>query len=351
MISRPMIRLLVLIIFVALLSGCWDVKDINKRYLPVVMGINMNDDGLYKIILQVPNIKGGTLILEGESRSISKAMDTIRTKAEKSVDLIHLRLFLVSQKIAEKGMKDIVDYAMRASDISIKGMVAIVTGDFEKTLHHSIKPTPEVSSYDYFSEEAGWTPSVSINRIWEAYRGTYSYTEDFAIPLVERGTTTLFVFKGSAIMRRDRMVGILSPDETLLNNIFQEKYTGGTIELAEDASILIKKASVHNHTKWPATGPELVSRIRLDVEITENKKNKKDNEIAKDLKKLLEKQAKSITEKLRSLKADVLGNGQLFRHRMSNQQLKDWKDKLYPELKHEIIVEVNILDSIDFKEK
>ncbi|WP_246079163.1 Ger(x)C family spore germination C-terminal domain-containing protein [Paenibacillus piri] len=348
---RTVARLLIFIFFVAILSGCWDFKDINKRYLPVVMGVDKKDNETYRIILQVPTVKGETLFLEGESSSISKAVDIIRTKAEKSVDLIHLRLFLISRKTAEKGIKEIMDYAVRVNDISIKGMVAIVTGDFEKTLHHQIKPTPEVSSYDYFSEEAGWTPNVSINRIWEAYRSAHSYTEDFAIPLLTAGTTTLFDFKGSAIMRRDRMVGSLSPDETLMNNIFQERYTEGTIEIAKDTSLIIKKASVRNRTEWISSGPKLRSIVKLDVSITESKRDKPNEEIAKDIKNLLEKRAAAISKKLRLLKADVLGNGQLFRPRMSEQQMREWKDKWYPEMQHDITFEINIRDNINFKEK
>lgn len=346
--KRYIMRLSLALLSFAILTGCWDVKDINKRYLPVVMGISRNG-GKYKVILQVPHITGGTLILEGESRSISKAIDIIRTKAEKNLDLEHLRLLLLSHNIAEEGFKETMDYAVRVSNISIKGMVAIVVDDFEKTLYHKIQPTPEVSSYDYFSEEAGWTPNVSINRIWEAYRGMYSHTEDYAIPMLEAGTKTLFVFKGSAIIRKDRMVGSLSPDETLLNNIFQEKYTGGTIEIAKDVSVLIKKGSVRHNADWSASGPQLTSRIKLDVVVAENKMNKTNLQIANEMKQELEERAKKISVKLQSLKADVLGTGQRLRPYMTDQQRLDWKDVWYAQLKHEISVSVNILNNIDYK--
>ncbi|RKP55027.1 hypothetical protein D7Z26_07290 [Cohnella endophytica] len=349
--KRALICFPVLFIFVAILSGCWDVKDINKRYLPVVMGISKGQNDNYRIILQVPDIKGGTQFLEGESKSISKAVEIIRTKAEKEVDLMHVRLFLISQELAQQGIKNIVDFAMRSNDISIKSMVAIVSGDFEKTLFHEIKRTPEVSSYDYFSEEAGWTPDVSINRLWEAYRSVYSYTEDFAVPLVQAGERTLFEFQGSAIMSRDRMVGTLSANETLINNIFQERYMDGTIELSSDASILIKKATIRNKARWRSSGPNLQSRIHLVISILENKNEKTNAEIALEIKGLLEKRAHVISDKLRSLKADILGNGQAFRPIMNDQQLKNWKETWFPQLNHQITVTVNVRDNQDYKEE
>lgn len=334
-----------------LLGGCWDIKDINKRYLPVVMGICEGKSENYHVTLQVPTVNGTTLILEQEAKSISKAIDLIRTKSEKHVDLLHLRLILISENTAKRGMEDIIDYAIRADDISIKGLLAIVTGDFKKTMHHQIGPTPEVSSYDYFSEEAGWTPNVSLVRLWEAYSNGQSYTEDTAIPIVQAGTDTLYEFKGSAIMRGYRMVGQLTPDETLLNNIFQENYTGGTIETARDSSILIKKASVRHNTDWGADGPHLTSHLKLDIEVAENRNKTPNAEIAREIKQSIERRGRGIIGKLHSLKADVLGIGNLFKSRMSTDQLHNWKETWFPKLQSEMTVEVNVRNNIYLKDK
>ncbi|MBB6669519.1 Ger(x)C family spore germination protein [Cohnella nanjingensis] len=348
---RSVCRTLLIASLFALLCGCWDVRDINKRYLPVVMGISEGKSATYSIILQIPSVSGKTQILEQEADSISKALDLIRTKAEKHVDLLHLRLFLISERMAKTGLDDVMDYAIRANDISIKGMMAIVTGDFEKTLHHEISPTPEISSYDYFSEESGWTPNVSIVRIWEAFRGSQSYTKDLAYPLIHVGTDTLYDFEGSAIMRKNKMVGALSPDETLVYNIFLEKYTGGTIEAAKDTSVIIKKARVRHRKEWTASGPKLKSAIYLDVAVSENKKNLPNHRIAEEIQEMIDKKGDEIIRKMRALKTDLLGTGQLFRSQMSERQIRDWKDVWFPRLTFDISVKVNIRDNIYFKEK
>jgi len=349
-IIRPL-RLLLIISVVLLLSGCWDIKDINKRYLPVVMGIDFGEHKKFQVTLQIPTVLGTTQILQQEDRSISKALDLLRTKAEKHVDLLHLRLILISEKMAKKGIEEILDYAIRADDISIKGMMAIVTGDFQKALHHSISPTPEVSSYDYFSEEAGWTPNVSLVRIWEAYKSSRSYTEDSSIPLITAGKDTIYDFKGSAIMRKFKMVGKLSPDETLINNIFCERYTGGTIETTENASVVIKKAKVRHHTAWTESGPKLTSRLQLDIEVTENRHGLSNSQIAQDIKASIESKSHGIINKLHTLKADVLGVGGLFRHSMSGQQMKEWKDHWYPKLDSKIEVNINVRNNVYLKDK
>ncbi|SFK99883.1 germination protein, Ger(x)C family [Paenibacillus sp. 1_12] len=333
-----------------MLTSCWDTKDINKRLMPVVMGICKNEDQPYKIILQIPSPqKKGSQYLEGEAQTINKAIDEIRMKSEKSVDLLHLRLFLICEKLTKKDIKDIVNYGIQANDISVKGLVGIVRGDFEQTMHHKIQSNPELSSYDFFSEQAGWTPDITILRLWEAFRDTNSYTQDMVIPILSKGTDTLYNFEGSAIMRKDKMVGEISPDENVIYNTFRRKYTGGTIEVAKNSSVLIKKASISHKVKWTVSGPSMKSRMKLDVVISENKENLPDEVIAKLLKEEIEKKGDKLIQRLHSYKADSLGIGQYFRRIMTPSQMKDWKNQWFPHMKHEITVDITILNNIYFK--
>lgn len=341
---------LVLCILSTLLTGCWDTKDINKRLMPVVMGICKEKNQDYRIILQIPSPqKKGSQYMESSSATINNAVDNIRTKSEKSIDLLHIRLFLVCEKTAKEGIGDIIDYAVQANDISIKGLLAIVRGDFDDVIHHQINANPELSSYDFFSEQAGWTPESTIVRLWEAYRNIKSNTQDMSIPILTKGTDTLYQFKGSAIMGGDKMVGELSTDEVLIYNVFQERYTGGTIEVAEHSSVKIKKATIKHALNWNASGPQIKSRIRLKVEILENKNEETEGQITKRLKETIEKRAQKIITDLKSDKADVLAIGQLFRKKMSEEQIKDWKKIWFEDLDYEISTEITILNSIYVK--
>lgn len=340
---------IVMFIITLLLSGCWDTKDINKEYLPAVMGIGKGKTEKYRIILQVPNASGRTQFLEKEAKSITKAIDLIQTDAEKKIDLVHLRLLLIEKKLAEQGIDNIVDFAVRANDISIKGMVAVVDGDFEKTLYHEISPTPEVSSYDFFNEEAGWTPNQSIIRIWEAYRSLNSYSEEMAIPMLKNGEHTLFVFKGTAVMKEDRMIGTLDQEETLLYNLFKGRYTGGTIELARNTSVLIENANIKHHREWSEKGPSLTSDITLNVVITESAKGVNNTQIEKEMREQLNRKFNETLAKIKGYRSDVLGIGLLYRPLLSEGDITVWKSQWFPALKQRINVEVNVLNEIYFK--
>ncbi|CQR55283.1 Ger(x)C family spore germination protein [Paenibacillus riograndensis] len=340
---------IVMLVMSLLLSGCWDTKDINKEYMPAVMGIGKGKTEKYRVILQVPNATGRTLFLEKEAKSITKAVNLIQTDAEKDISLVHLRLLLIDKELAEEGISNIVDFAVRANDISIKGMMAVVDGDFEKTLYHEISPTPEVSSYDFFSEEAGWTPNQSIIRIWEAYRSLNSYSEDMAIPMLKNGEHTLFVFKGTAVMKEDRMIGRLDQEETLLYNLFKGKYTGGTIELARNTSVLVENAKIKHHREWSKEGPSLTSDITLNVVIAESPKGVSNDQIEKEVWKQLDRKFNETLKKITGYHSDVLGVGLLYRPLLSETEITAWKSRWFPALKQQINVKVNVLNEIYFK--
>ncbi|ASS65890.2 MULTISPECIES: Ger(x)C family spore germination protein [unclassified Paenibacillus] len=345
-------KLVVLVLgMTVLLEGCWDTKDINKEYLPVVMGIGKGSKEKYKIVLEIPNASGKVQFLEKEAISISKAIDLIRTDAEKSINLVHLRLMLFDLSIAHEGIRDIIDYAVRANDISIKGMMAIVDGDFDKTLYHVISPTPEISTYDFFNKEAGWTPNQSLVRIWEAYRSQNSYSEDMAVPMLQNGDRTLYVFKGTAVMREDRMVGKLNREETFLYNLFKGNYTGGTIEVAKNTSVLIKKSTLKHHRRWSEKGPSLWTDMTLDVVIAESPSGKSNTEIENEVREQLNRNFERTVEKIKGYRSDVLGIGVIFRPQLSQEQIKKWKSEWFPRLEQKIDVHVNIINDIFIKDE
>ncbi|MGK9251590.1 Ger(x)C family spore germination protein [Paenibacillus humicus] len=334
-----------------LLEGCWDMKDINKAYLPVVMGIGKGSKEKYKIILEIPDAAGKIQFLEKEAKSISKAIDLIRTDSEKSINLVHLRLMLFDRKVVDDGIRDIIDYAVRANDISIKGMIAIVDADFDKTLYHVISPTPEISTYDFFSKEAGWTPNQSLVTIWEAYRSQNSYSEDIAVPLLQNGERTIYAFKGTAVMREDRMVGKLNREETFLYNLFKGNYSGGTIEIAENTSVLIKQSKIKHHRHWSDKGPSLATDITLDVVIAESPSGKSNVQIEKEVRDQLNRNFEMTLKKIKGYRSDVLGIGVMYRPQLTEEQIKNWKSKWFPKLEQKINVRVNVINEILIKDE
>ena len=340
-------RALLVLLPLVLLTGCWESKDINKRALPVAMGICKGEHQKYRVGLRIPEPKGGTMQIrhiESEAATISQAIESMRMKMENSIDLLHLKLILVSEDLAREGIRDIIEYTMQSSAIQSKTLVAIVNGELSAFLSAPSEDGEEAGQgfYDFFSKQAGWTPHISEATIWEVYRSLYSYTEDIAIPVLSKEQETMFRFKGSAVMYRDKMVNLITPNETLLYNIYQNKYDGAHIEVMEHASVVVLGAKVQKKATLESGGPRVMNRLKVVVTIEEMKEGTTMSMIEKELKDLLQKRFQQLTAKLQKNQSDILGFGQYFRNKMSLPELKQWREKTYPQLQLEEAVEVVI---------
>lgn len=347
---KPLIAFILLCCSFTVLGGCWNNKDINKRMLPVIMGVTEGNEGKVQVFLRIPNLQNNTTrTLQAEAKSIDKAVDILRTHAEESVDLLHLKLLLISETTARKSIKDAIEFVIRSREISPKALVAIVSGDFSQLMHDNKKVNIGLSAYDFFGKESGWTPNISIIHIWEAYRGMYVQTEDTAIPIIAKGVSTPFMSLGSAIMNRDRMVGKMSIEETLIYNLYQGQYSGGTVELMNNATVMIDSARVHNEASWSGSTPNIKSHMKLIGVIEEEKGNPTNAEVEKELEALMLKRYSNLLSRLQAHKSDILGLGQYYRNKMTENQSENWKTVWFPKLKQEFTVNVIIRDSGDIK--
>ncbi|WP_404323319.1 Ger(x)C family spore germination protein [Cytobacillus firmus] len=329
------------------LTGCWDIRDINHRTLPVVLGISTVEDDQYKVFLKIPEPVEGSMevkIVSGTGKTISHAVDVISRNMETSVDLLHVKVIMIERKTAEKGMKDIIAGFMRSREVSPKALVTICDQNMDEffSILSESKNLKGTNMFDYFEKNAGWNPEIALTRIWEVYRSIHSYTRDVAIPLIVTGETTTYEQAGSAVIKNGKMVEQISNDETLLFNAFNNESTHGQIEVLNHASVMIIGNSMDHHTDLTDKQPVLKSRINLKVVVLETRGKTSSAMIKKELSHLLSSRFSSMLAKLQESEADILGLGQLYRTKIDRKELKNWRSIYYPNLKSDIQFNIDI---------
>jgi Ger(x)C family germination protein len=349
-IFRSVLALLTL----SLLSGCWDNKDINKRILPVAMAISQTDAKTYRVGLRVPQPDSTNMtprIITGEASTISEALDRMRGNVESSIDLLHLKLLMIDERTAKLGIQEVLEYAIRSHDIAPKALISVYRGDLIEMLNKKEQGGADggTASYDYFNKLAGWTPNTSIVYLWEAFRGVYSHTEDFALPIIKPGERTMFKLDGSAIMCRGVMVGTISSDDTLIYNVMKGNYQGANVEVMEHASVLLIDVDFKHRHHWDGDTPQVETDMKVIGMLLETKGNPNKEQIKEEIKNLLSKRATAMIAKLQENQSDLFGYGQYFRNDLSHAQLKEWRKNWYPRLKVTLNVKVNIRNSGNLK--
>ncbi|MEC0267065.1 Ger(x)C family spore germination protein [Paenibacillus anseongense] len=337
---KSTLQILVLLIMVMTLSGCWDNKDINHRTLPLVMGVTkLNDE--YKVILQDPELDQSEIkmnLISQTGKTISQAVDKISMNKEKQIDLFHIKVILIEKKVAQQGLKDIIAGFMRNGEISLKAYVVICDEDVESYLSNEKKTTvpKQAFVYDFFEKNAGWNPQIARAQIWQVYRSIYSYTNDIAIPLIKAGQTSPCEYIGSSVIRNGKMVEQITSDETLLYNAFNKESTQGKIEVMDHASVLIVSNSMNHKSEFVDNKPYMRTQIKLKVVILETKGNPSQTLIIQELEKLITERFELLFSKIQKSEADILGVGQRFRTIIPRKDLQHWRTDYYPQLKMDL---------------
>lgn len=347
--SQRILKVFVMIISVGLLSGCWDNKDINHRVMPVVLGIAKLEDEI-QLYLQIPNpaIKGiETKIVKERGKSINEIINKISTNMESQVDLLHIKVIVIDEQIANGGIDKIVSAFLRSRDIPTKALFTICEedlDDFFSKMEGSSRPEGTLL-LDYFEKNAGWTPQVALTRVWHIYRSMNSLTHDVAVPILKTGKTMAVEQTGSAVIREGKMVSKIDPKETLLYNAFNGESTQGIIEVLDIATVKILDNSIRHYSRMVKATPELATTVFLKVTILEAENKASETMIKKQLSKLLENRFNHMFTNLQQVESDILGIGQLFRDQLSREELKKWRSKYYPRVKTTIDFEVDIQNS------
>ncbi|MCQ6266699.1 Ger(x)C family spore germination protein [Fictibacillus sp. WQ 8-8] len=344
-------KLLIVFMSIILLCGCWDIKDINKRTIPLVLGISKEDGKEYKLTLQIPIPNKDSKIsriVTGKGETVASVLGQMRTNSEDAVDYSQIRLIVIQNNLAhnQQEFKGLIKFLMDSEEIPSRALVAITDENVENVLSNiNDKLGVHASSiYDYFNKGAGWAPEIFSTPIWEVYRSPFLYTRDIAVPVVRSGKDTVLIFEGSDILKKGKIVERISPDENQLINVFQNenKKGKGKIESLGFASTMITNSSIQNITSMKGNQPLVSSDLNLKIHILERKEGITDHMIQKELEKITEKRFYHILKQTQRSHTDIFGFGQQFHHLISYHELKDWRNEYYPKLRVDFEVHANM---------
>ncbi|KZL91656.1 Ger(x)C family spore germination protein [Clostridium magnum] len=123
----------ILLIFIALtftflpLTGCWDRKELNEIGIVIAMGIDKeNENGKYVVTSQVINPSppantqsknSPTELVTASGDSLFEAVRNNAKKFDRLSYFAHVRILVVSDKVAQEGIKDVIDFLIRAHQL------------------------------------------------------------------------------------------------------------------------------------------------------------------------------------------------------------------------------------------
>jgi spore germination protein KC len=345
------IKIVVALMSLNLLCGCWDIKEIDKRDIPLIIGISKTNDDQYKVTLHIPITEKGSKLsrtITQKGANVSSVLGQLRTNTEDAVYYKQVRLIVIQNNLAsdKEALSEVINYLMKSQEIPSIALLAITDEDIEKMFSNINDKlgAHATSVIDYFNKGTEWAPEISTTRVWEVYLSLFSYTKDIAVPIVSSGHETILSFEGSAVLKNGVIMVKLNPSENQLVNLFQN-HSGegkGVVESLGSASVMITKSSLQINTSMKNSDPQVSSDLNMKIDILERREGISNEWIQNELEELIEKRFYHMFEQAQRNKTDILGFGQHFRNQIPYDELINWREKYYPKLKVNFQVHVTM---------
>lgn len=134
-----------------LAAGCWDHREIVDLVIVTGIGIDRGTtDESIRLTLQAGKTPAGqgsgeeqggaSLILEAAGRSMSAALQLIRSKSSREPYLQHNQVLLISREQAEQGFFSHLDTFTRELELRLEVWLAVSEGDASQVLHATLEP-------------------------------------------------------------------------------------------------------------------------------------------------------------------------------------------------------------------
>ncbi|MBA2937518.1 hypothetical protein HZF08_04320 [Paenibacillus sp. CGMCC 1.16610] len=86
------------------LVGCWDIKEIDKRDIPLMIGIRKESDNQFKVTLYIPTTEKGSKIsrtITQKGTNVSSILEQLKTNTEDALYYKQVRLILIQNNFAK----------------------------------------------------------------------------------------------------------------------------------------------------------------------------------------------------------------------------------------------------------
>lgn len=358
--SRTLGLLLISVLTLSTLAGCWGIQEIDERAYVLAMAVDELNSGEIEVTVFMPipeklaegkGTSGGGgsegppfFTASGTGKTVAQAYSRIRYKSKYRPYLGHLGVVIFSDKVARKGLESPVDFLERNFEVN-RNIVLIVARDkASNLLEVEVSAEPNLADYykSFFEEEnlddAKFNKDLGLYLVEQADPG-----QDSALPYM---TTTkdqgqnVPKLLGAAVIKNGKMVGQLTEDEVrgyalatsrtrtgiLTVTGFGKPGEYATVEIGgvrpqykinvQGQNISVDFTARVNITAYEFTGRELNEDFMPKIEEAVNKRLKQDFEAA--------------FAKAKTLNADIFGIGKRVYYKHNNVWNKITWDAIFP---------------------
>lgn len=367
--KKKYILLIIILLLVINLYGCWNYREINNMFIVYGASIDKNSDG-YIVSFEIVNPIGGreeeikSIVISENGKTIFDAVRNTIAKTGRKIYWSHCKIIIVSQKIAKEGMVQVLDFINRDAEIR-PDVFLLISGEKEAKdiitkksdleaaismqINESIKNEKNISKY----------PKVELYKFLDVLSQEGNNNILPVIYLMENDEKVTPEISGTAIFKRDKMIGIIDEETTKYVLLINNRLKGGVITL-ENITENDNKVTLEIYKTTTKLKPIIINNkisIEINTEINADIgeiMGKDDIISTKEREEFVSKAENIIKQKImhtirtiQEYDTDIFGFGNLINKDMPSEwnKIKGNWDEVFLQVEPNINLELNIMGS------
>ena len=359
----------ILMLALALSSGCWDKVEIDRRSFVTGIGLDLNEgDGLDRFIVtyEYPNINAvgkdvtedqKTFMISIPSSSVFQAGRKFTTKVAFPFYYKHVKVLLLGEDLVNEGklVREILDELNRDTKINKKVQILATRGRAKSIMETEMKRnrTTEGAIYTMTKDGAKNSNRFTPRTLTEFIRNA-DYSDATLIPRVLLEGGELMV-SGGCIMKNYEHVAWIGERENRALSIINGRTKLDTIDIPYRDSIVSFTITDAKSTKDVKIGKDIVMDIPIRLEgylqgyAASRHRTVYDEKALGDMEMAIEKfMQREVNRVLKLIQeeynADIVGVGEHLRkfNHKEWRSIEDRWDEVFPEVKFNPSIDVNI---------
>lgn len=282
-----------LLLLSLLLAGCWDRRELEEHSTVLAAGVDLCgiDEGCQLAVSRQIAIPGRVPLGAGEGKG-GEARDTVvvirspgmdgpdtarraQARLNRRMSFAHSRVLVFSEAYARQGLADFLGYIRRVPDTRRVYWVAVSEGPAEAVIRAqpSLEQVPSLFLSDMFDDavKTGRLPNIYLGELMTRISNK---GEEAVIPLIRMAAPDRPTLTGLAVFRGDRMVGKLSPEETMTFMEVRGLPRGGELlkvplPEGQKAELRVYGRQAHWGVRWVNERVQSHVQIELEAELSE----------------------------------------------------------------------------------
>lgn len=338
-------KIWIILILPFFLTGCYDYQELNNRAVIAGIAIDYKEEEFF-IDLEILNNKKGsgqeetkdkTYYIEGSGATLPEAFNEAHLKISKDPYYAHLKILVMSEKVAEEKLVDVLDYMIR--DPSIRNIfLPVIAKEVEakEILESVTTENPVVStSIQSMIENNKTNNSVSITKDFENFfNAIIDPYHDAYLNTITKKEDTLKI-DGIAAFHEDKLALLLDEKEASIFNTLKNNAESLLINIPcpkdQEKTITI---NFHNEGKtgFDFQENQIIIKNKLSGTIIQDscKYDLRDPKVYQQLneqfKPIVEQEFKKVLELLKYNQTDILGINEQY-YKKNREPLEKWYEK------------------------